>query len=243
MIHKKIITQLKDLKTYSFDLSIYEGKDISPSFLLYLKQNEMYEKSFTLSRFSRLFSFAEKNIPIPQNSYQLFLLTKNNQPIALSMLEKTQEFYDQAFILKDQFNSNSLKKYLINKFYFLDSWFQIFVKPELRNFGIASLLTKEVEKFYLEQKNLSPNLLPVMIAVDDAYPIAKKNMSTVNIIPSRLPYANFPLDLNSITRQYFEDCDSFFQKNYQEKELFQQQHYQYQIIPINNTLKKKKFIR
>lgn len=240
---KKINFQLKDSQNYLFELSIYEKQDISKSLLLYLKEHEMYEKSFELSRFSRLFSFAEKNVPINQNSYQIFFLTKNKQPIALSILEKTQEFYEQVFTLKDQFNINSSKKYLINKFFFLDSWFQIFVKKEFRNFGIASLLTKEVENFYLQQKNLSPNLLPLMIAVGDAYPIAKKNMSKIKIIRSRLPYSNFPLDLNSITHQYFEECNSYLIKNSniltQEEKLY----YQYQILPLPKDKKFKKLFR
>jgi hypothetical protein len=237
---KKINFQLKDSQNYLFELSIYEKKDISPFLLLYLKEHEMYEKSFELSRFSRLFSFAEKNLPIDQNAYQIFLLTKNKQPIALSILEKTQEFYEQVFTLKDQFNLNSSKKYLINKFFFLDSWFQIFVKKEFRNFGIASLLTKEVENFYLQQKNLSPNLLPLMIAVDDAYPIAKKNMSKIKIIRSRLPYSNFPLDLNSITHQYFKECDSSLIKKYDSLTQEEKLYYQYQILPLPKDKKFKK---
>ena len=77
------------------------------------------------------------------------------------------------FKLKDSFRTNSkiLEKFMIKNFFYKD-WFQIYIKPEYRNSGLATKLLHFVEEDLLLYQ-LKDYQIPLIVGKGLAYDLIK----------------------------------------------------------------------
>lgn len=162
--------------------------------------HSMYEKSFNNSLFKKkLSSCCELKSLEPLNNHTLYLLKVDNFLVGLSMIKTFQKENIPLFKLKDSFRTNSKIGKIYDKEFFLQDWFQIYIKPEHRHSGLATQLLHFVEEDLLASYQLKDYQIPLIVGKGLAYNLIKNKSKYFFVIGQEKTYTNKVHDLSNIT--------------------------------------------
>lgn len=164
--------------------------------------HKMYEDSFQNSLFKKtLSSCCELKSLEPLKNHTLYLLKQDNILVGLSMIKTFQQESIPLFKLKDSFRSNSKIGTIYNKEFFLQDWFQIYIKPKYRNHGLATQLLHFVEEDLISSYHLKEHQIPLIVGKGLAYDLIEKKSKYFFVIGQDKIYTNKVHDLSIITEK------------------------------------------
>lgn len=167
--------------------------------------HQMYEQSYENSLFKKTLSHCLETQSVENLiNYKIYLMKSSDDIIGLSLVKALEKEIIPLFKLKDEFRSNSKIGTIYDKEFVLQDWFQIYIKPQYRNSGLATSLLHFVEEDLISSYNLKDNQLPLIVGKGLAHTLIDKKSKYFFSLPQDKIYSNKVHDLSGITRKVID---------------------------------------